>query len=201
MLDHVRTEMQAAEEDALDSFGTGIYSAGTDSKEIVGARVFMSASNTYGGISQSANSFWQSNVDSTTTALSLSKLQEQYEAAKEGSEAVGLITFSEAQFNILWGLIQPQQRFSDGDTAKAGFKNLMFNGAICAEDSYAPTNYVVGWNLDKVKLVSHTDRKFPGKFIDFEMPHNQDADIAHIRWAGQLVCEEPRKCFIFTALT
>ena len=124
VLDHVRTEMQAAEEDALDSFGTGIYSAGTDSKEIDGARIFLSTSNTYGGISQSTNSWAQAQVDSTTTALSLSALQTQYEAAKEGNDAVDLITMAESQFNTFWALLQPQQRFSDGDTASAGFKNL-----------------------------------------------------------------------------
>lgn len=201
VLDHVQTEMAAAEEDALDSFATGLYSAGTDAKEVDGARIWLSTSNTYGGVSQTANSWLQSNVDSTTTSLSLSKLQEQYEGAKEGSDAVDLITFDETQFNTFWGLLQPQQRFSDGDTAKAGFKNLMFNGAIASEDSYVPSGYVVGWNLKRVKLVSSTQRKFPGKFVDFEMPHNQDADIAHIRWAGNLVCEQPRKFFAFTALT
>lgn len=201
VIDHLKTEMQAAQEDALDAYATGLYSAGTDAKEWDGARVWLSTSNTYGGISQSANSWLQSNVDSTTTTLSLAALQEQYEAAKEGNDKVGLITFDETQFNNFWSLLQPQQRFSDGDTAKAGFMNLMFNGAICAEDSYIPSGYVVGWNLQKVKLVSSTQTNFPGKMIDFEMPHNQDAMIAHIRHAGNVVCEEPRKCFAFSALT
>lgn len=201
VLDHVKTEMEAAEEDAMDSFGTGIYSAGTDSKEIDGARIFLSASNTYGGISQSANSWWQAQIDSTTTTLSLSALQTVYERAKEGNDAVDLITFDETQFNVFWSLLQPQQRFSDNDTAKAGFKNIMFNGAVCVEDSYIPSGHVVGWNLQRIKLVSHTTRKFPGEMIDFETPHNQDVDIAHIRWAGNMVNEQPRKFFAMTALT
>lgn len=201
VLDHVKTEMDAAEEDALDSFATGLYSAGTDSKDMDGARIWLSTSNTYGGISQSTNSWLQSNVDSTTTTLSLSTLQTQYEAAKEGNDAVDLITFDETQFNSFWSLLQPQQRFSDGDTAKAGFRNLMFNGAICAEDSYVPSGYVIGWNLKRVMLKSSTQRKFPGVFVDFDSPVDQDADIAHIRWAGNLICEQPRKFFAFDSLT
>lgn len=201
VLNHIKTETQSAEEDALDSFATGIYSAGTDSLEIDGARLFLSTSNTYGGISQSANSWAQAKIDSTTTSLSLSALQTQYEAAKQDNDAPNLITFTETQFNNFWGLLQPQQRFSDGDTAKAGFRNLMFNGAICAEDSYCPSGYVVGWNLKRIKLASSTKRKFPGEFIDFESPIDQDATVAHIRWAGNLICEQPRKFFAFTALT
>jgi hypothetical protein len=201
ILDHVKTETQAAEEDAKDSFATGLYSSGSDVLDIDGARVFLSTSNTYGGISQTAQSWARAQVDATTTAFSLSALQTMYEAAKEGNDAVDLICFDEPQFNKYWGLLQPQQRFSDGDTASAGFRNLLFNGATCVEDSYVPTNYVMGFALKHLKLVSSTKRKFPGEFIPFDAPINQDAKVAHIRWAGNLVCGQPRKQFVFTALT
>lgn len=201
VIDEVRSEMEIAKEDMLDLFGTGIYSAGTDSKDIDGNGIYLSTSNTYGGISQSANSFWQAKIDSSTGTLSLAKMQERYEAAKEGAQAPNLITTTETLFNSFWGLLQPQQRFSDGDTAKAGFKNLMFNGAVVAEDSYCSSGDMIFHNLKKLKLVSSSQRKFPGKFIDFVTPHNQDVDVAHIRWAGNLVCEEPRKQAAMTALT
>jgi len=200
VLDHVKTEMEAAKEDALDSFGTGIYSAGTDSQEIDGAGIFLSTSNTYGGLSQSTNSFWQAQIDSTTTTLSLAKMQETFEACSEGSDRPDLLTMTESIYNTFWGLLQPQQRFTDGDTAKAGFRNLMFNGAIASEDSYCTSLMMAFWNLKRIKLVSSSQRKFPGKLIDFSSPVDQDADIAHIRWAGQLVCEQPRKFGAMTAI-
>lgn len=201
VLDHVRTEMEAAKEDALDSFGTGIYSDGTDSKEIVGARVFLSTSNTYGGISQSSNSWYQANVDSTTTTLSLAAMQTQYEAATEGPDRPTLITMTESIFNDFWSLLQPQQRFSDEGTANAGFRNLLFNGATASEDSYAPSGYMVFWNMKRMKLVSHSKRNFPGQMVEFDMPHDQDVKVAHIRWAGQLICEQPRKQAALTAIS
>ena len=179
IVDHVENETKAAVEDAMDSFATGLYSAGTDSLEMDGAGIWLSTSNTYGGISQSSNSWAQAKIDSTTNSLSLARMQERYEAAKEGNDAPTLITFEESQFNVFWGLLQPQQRFSDGDTAKAGFRNLMFNGAICAEDSYCPTGYVIFWNMDRICLYSHSSRNFPGKFIPFEMPYDQDVRVAH----------------------
>jgi hypothetical protein len=49
-------------------------------------------------------------------------------------------------------------------------------------------------------LVSISSRKFPGKFVNFEMPHNQDVRVAHIRWAGDLVCEQPRQQGAMSAL-
>jgi hypothetical protein len=201
VLDHVRTETESAKEDVLDAFGTGMYSAGTDSKSIIGAGVWLSASNTYGGISQSTNSWLQAKIDSSTTALSLAGMQTRWEAAKEAPDQPNLITTTETIFNSFWGLLQPQQRFQDSDTAKAGFPNLMFNGAPVLEDSYCSSGDMVFWNLKHVKLYSHSDRNFPGKFIPFQEPVNQDAAVAHIYWAGQLICEQPRKQAAFTALT
>lgn len=201
ILDHVKTETTFAEEDAQDYFASGLYSSGTDAKEMDGVGIFLSASNTYGGISQTLQSWARAQIDSTTTAISLVALQTQYEAAKENNDAPNLICFDEVQFNKFWALLQPQQRFSDGDTASAGFKNLLFNGAVCVEDSYAPSNYVVGLNLKHLTLVSSTQRKFPGLFVPFQSPINQDAKVAHIRWAGNLLGGQPRKHFAFTALT
>lgn len=201
VIDHVKSEIQIAEEDIRDSFATGLYSAGTDSKEIVGARVFLSTSNTYGGISQTTNSWAQAKIDSTTTALSLSKMQERYEACSEPPIRPGLITTTETLFNSYHALLTPIQRFSDSTTADAGYHNLLFRGAPVLEDSYCPTGYMVFWNLKYLQLVSHSQRKFPGEFIDFEQPINQDVLVAHTRWAGQLTCSAPRFFGAMTALT
>lgn len=201
IIDHVDNETKSAEQDMTDFFATGLYSAGTDPLEIDGARIWLSTSNTYGGLSQSANSWWQAKIDATTTAISLAKMQERYEACKEGPDAPSLLTFEESQFNNYWGLLQPQQRFSDGDTANAGFKNLLFNGAVCAEDSYCPTGYVIYWNLKHIKLSSSKMRNFPGEFIPFERPTDQDVRVAHLRWAGNITIDEVRKHGAMTALT
>lgn len=201
VLDHVKTEMEAAEEDIRDAFATGIYSAGTDAKEIDGARIFLSASNTYGGIAQSTNSWWQAKVDSTTTALSLAAMQSRYEAASEPPDRPNLITTTETLFNSFHALLTPIQRFADKSTADAGYQNLLFRGAPVLEDSYCPASHMVFWNLKHIKFVSHASRKFPGEQIPFQSPVNQDVLVSHIRWMGNLVCSQPRKQGVMTALT
>lgn len=201
VIDHIKSEVEAAKEDVKDAFGTGLYSSGTDAKSIIGARVFLSTSNTYGGVSQTSNSWLQAKIDSTTTVLSLNAMQSRWEAAKEAPDAPNLITCTESLYNSFFALLQPQQRFTDGETTKAGFQNLLFNGAPVLEDSYCPTSFMVFWNLKHLKMYSHSERNFPGKFIEFQKPINQDASVAHIYWAGQLVCEEPRKFAALTAIT
>lgn len=202
VIDHVKSEVQAAEEDLKDSFGTGVYSNGTtNTKSIIGARGYLSTSATYGGISQSSESWLQAQIDSTTTTLSLAKMQERYEVSKFNNEMVDLITTTASLFTSFWSLLQPQQRFTDGDMAKAGFKNLMFNGATVLHDDYVPTSHMIFHNTKYLKLFSHKDRKFPGEYVDFRKFFDQDAEIATLQWAGAFVCSGPRYQAAMTALT
>lgn len=202
VIDHVKSEVEAAEEDLKDSFGTGIYSNGsTNPKSIIGTAGYLSTSNTYGGISQSQESWLQAQIDSTTTTLSLAKMQSSYEAAVQSPEAPNLITTTSTLFNSYWSLLQPQQRFADGDTASAGFKNLLFNGAVVMMDRYAPANNMQFHNTKFIKLYSHKDRKFPGEYVDFRRFYDQDAEIATLQWAGAMVCSSPRLQAAMTAVT
>ena len=133
VIDHVKSEMEAAEEDIKDNFGTGVYSDGTDPKEISGVRTYLSTTNTYGGIDQTGESWLQAQIDSITTTLTLAKMQEMYESASQVPERPDLITTTETLFNSYWSLLQPQQRFSSSSEADAGFKNLLFNGEQSAQ--------------------------------------------------------------------
>jgi hypothetical protein len=124
-----------------------------------------------------------------------------YEAAAQVPEKPNLITSTVAVFSSYWSLLQPQQRFADGDTAAAGFKNLLFNGAVVLEDRYAPTGYMVFHNTKYIRLYSHKDRKFPGEYTDFRKFFDQDAEIATMQWAGAFVCSSPRLQSAMSALT
>lgn len=202
VLDHVKTEVQAAQEDVKDAFGTGLYSDGsTNALSIIGTRGFLSTTATYGGVSQTSNSWLQAKIDTTTTALSLGQMQVRYEACKEGADAPTFITTTKSIYSTFWALLQPQQRFTDLDVAKTGFQNLVFNGAPVVVDSYAPTSSMNMLNLKHLKLFSSKERNFPGEFEDFQKPVNQDAMVAHIFWAGQLVADEVRKHGGFSAIT
>lgn len=129
VIDLLEAETTAAKDTMKHLFATGLYSAGTDAKEIDGARVFLSTSASYGGLSQSTESWLQAKVDSTTTATSLGKMNERWEAAREDNDKPNLITCYSTPFNAYWALLQPQQRFSDSKTADGGFHNLLFNSA------------------------------------------------------------------------
>lgn len=201
VIDHVKSEIQIAEGSAKRDFGTGLYSAGTLPKSIIGARVFVATSSTYGGISQSSESWLQAQVDATTTVLSLGKMQERWEAATEDNDTPTIITTTGTLFNSYWAKLQPQQRFADGDLGKGGFKSLLFNGAPIVVDSYCPSGFMYFFNEKYLILYSHSQRNFPGSFKDFVEDTDADVMLAKIYWMGALICSQPRKQAAMTALT
>lgn len=178
----LRSKMQIAEKTLKDNVGTGLYSDGTDSKSIVGLRDIVATDQTVGGISQTDNSWWQANVDSTTNTLTMSALNAVYEDCSVDDEkpTVGLTTRS--VYNFYYNLLQPQQRFMDEDTAKGGFQSLMFNGVPIISDSHCPAGDIYFVNEKHAMLFYHPQRNM--KFEPFQKPINQQVKVARILWMG-----------------
>jgi hypothetical protein len=184
VVDLVKAKTQIAEKTMLDRMGDGLYSAGTDSQAISGLRVIVDSANTVGGISQSTYSWWQSQEDSSTTTLTLAALQTQFNALCINNEqpTVGMAT--RANYNRLWALLQPQQRFVDAETAKAGFSSLMFNGVPVIAGAKVPANHLFWLNENYLYLWAHKDEDMV--FKPFESPINQNVKVAKLFWAGAL---------------
>ena len=99
IINFVKSKVMIAEKTIRQKLSTALYNVGTDAKQIQGLRLLLSVSNTYGGIDQSAQSWWQANVDSTTTTLTLSAMQSMYGDCGEGTEYPDLITGDQDMFD------------------------------------------------------------------------------------------------------
>jgi len=195
----LKSKMQIAEKTLADSLGTGLFSDGTDSKSIVGLRDIVAVDQTVGGISQSTYSWWQGQVDSTTTATSISALNSNYQNCVVDSEKPNYCTTTRTLWNAYYALLQPQQRFQDDDTAAGGFQNLMFNGAPVVHDSHCPANHWFNLNLNHLKLFYHPSRNMA--FEPFQKPINQQVKVSRILWMGALGSTNNRLHGKLSALT
>lgn len=195
----VKSKVQIAEKTMRDTMGTGIYSSGSDADSIVGLRVWISTSSSPGGISQSTNSWWQSNVDSSTTTLTLSAMQTQYNNASVENEQPTVAFCTRTLFNLYYALLQPQQRFMDSETAKGGFSSLMFNGIPVISDSHVPSGDIYFLNENALFLFAHKDEDF--RMTKFEHPVNQNVRVAKIYWAGALGSNNNRYHATLNAIT
>lgn len=195
----VKSKVKIAEKNMEDLLGTGIFSNATDAKSIVGLRQILSASNTIGGISQSANTWWAAQVDSTTTTLTMAAMQTLFNLCTIGSWAPTVAVSTRSIFNSYYALLQPQQRFQDSKSAEGGFQSLMFNGIPVLPDSHCPTGYLVMLNEDYLHLFAHKEEDM--RFEPFAKPVNQNLKLAKIYWMGAYGTSNARLQGALTAIT
>lgn len=183
-VDLVKSKMKNAEKTMAQLMATGVYNAGNVSNALIGLQAIIGTSNTIGGISQTNYSWWQGQLDSTTTAFSIAALQTVYSNCTFNNESPSVIMATKANYNRYYGALQPQQRFMDSETAKGGFSSLMFNGVPFIADDYAPSSNILLLNENYLHLFVHKDEDM--RFSGFQKPENQNARLGQIFWMGAL---------------
>lgn len=198
VLDFVKNKTMAAEMTLKDKIGDGIYSTGGVATDIGGLRLIVDNANTVGGIDQGTYSWWQSQEDGTTTTLTMSALQTQYNALSINGKTPTVVVATRANYNRFYALLQPQQRFVDSDTAKAGFQNLMFNGTPFIVGSKVPASHIFMLNEEFLALYYHPQRDFA--LDPFIKSATQDLKTAKVFWMGNLGSSNNRMHGKFTAV-
>jgi hypothetical protein len=105
-----RSKVELAQQTMADQLGTALWNDGTVANAMGGLRHIIATANTVGGIDQSANSWHQGNVDSSSTVVSMSALQTQFTAATIGSESPTVGYGTRSIYDLYYNLLQPQQR-------------------------------------------------------------------------------------------
>lgn len=195
----VKSKIQIAEKTIIDSMGTALYNDGTTLNAPAGLRSIVGTANTVGGISQSTNSWWASQVDSTTTTFSIAALQTQFNACSVDNDQPTVILATRANYNRYYAALQPQQRFMDSESAKGGFSSLMFNGVPFLSDSHCPANHIFLINENYLHLFVHKDEDM--RFEPFQKPINQNVKVAKVFWMGAFGSSNNRLHGKLSALT
>lgn len=188
----------------------GIFNDGvTDPKGITGLGAIMSASNTYAGINRTNEAWWRATLDTSAAALSHSRMHALFAQATIGGTHPTIWFGNGTNYNRLYALSLPtssgyqvnyvrEPGGHDEVLAQAGFTNLLFeNIPFVREDSMADTQ-VYALNENFLNLVVSPRADF--YLTDFEKPTNQDAFIATLLWAGNLMCMNSKTQAGFTAL-
>lgn len=199
VVDFVKAKMKSAQKTLTNVLSQGVFNDGSTANQIVGLRSIVGTANTIGGISQSSNSWWQGQVDSTTTTLGLSALETNFMNCSEDTDQPSVAYTTKALFAKYWGLLQPQQRFADSSSADAGFKSLLFNGIPVLAASNAPASHWFFINEDYLHLFVHSSENM--RMDEFQRPRNQAVKVAHIFWCGALGSSNNRYHGKFSGLT
>lgn len=198
IINFVKAKTEIAEKTLADKLGDGIYSDGSTAKQLIGLRSIVDSGNTVGGIAQGTYSWWQSQENSSTTTLTMSALQSMFNTLSINNEHPTVLLATRAIYNLYYALLQPQQRFTDSETAKGGFSNLMFNGVPFIAGSKVPSSHLFMLNERYLHLYVHTKEDM--RFEPFQVPINQAVKSAKIFWMGALGSSNCRMQGKFTAI-
>lgn len=194
IINFVKAKVQVAEKSLADTLGTGLYNLGTTSNAIIGLRLAVDSTGTYGNISRTTYSWWAANEDANTV-LSIPVVQGLVGDCTVGSDKPTLIATTQNIYDDFIGLLQPQQRFQDESTANAGFTNVLYAGIPMIVDSHCPASHMFAINEDYLHFFVFGDEDF--RWEPFQKPTNQAMATAGIYWAGQMAvsnCRMMGKC-------
>lgn len=199
--DLVNDEMDEAEMNSADAFGTEVYNNGGDSKKIIGLRAAYDNGDTvasYGGITRGSTAETPGLAVSghaTTSGItfSLADMNTEFQRGTIANNKCNLITTTQTIWNLWWERAQPAQRYTEksGDRpVQIGFSQIEFNGAAVVADSHCQASHVYFHQTKWIKLVFHKDRMF--SLSGWKYPSNQDSAIQRIYNALVLIVTNPR---------
>jgi hypothetical protein len=213
IVDYIATQFKQAEMDIADNLGSGLWSDGA-TNPLMTVGLYAAIDNgtvgaSYEGISHSANSWWNAQIDSTTTTMALSALQNLFGETTSGGRSPTIIISNQANYNRYWNLNVANQLFPvqpggrDQQMAQAGFEHLVFNGVPWMVDSHVGSTAAQGgpWFINEEYFEYVVSERANCTMRDFQSPPDQDAMTALLLWAGQLTCSNISRQGGFTALT
>lgn len=211
-----------AEMDLADQLGNGVWSDGVTNTlnidGLAGAVDNGTVLGTYGGLSRTTYTWWESQIDNTTTATSLSAYRSLMGNCTQGGRHPTIIVGTQLAYNYFYNLNTTYQRFpsqpggQDEQLAQAGYNNLLFDGVPFTVDSHistapgfvgpagaVPTGNVFMLNEDFMFLYVSPKANFT--LEDFQTAINQDAMVAKLLWAGNIILSNCGLSGKFTKLT
>jgi hypothetical protein len=191
---------------AQQIFGNGTGNAGKDLTGLKAAIDDGTNVAVYGGIDRATNAFWKSNVD--TFAVDHSNLIAKMKlifakCARGGLENRPDLIVTDLNTWLKYSELvddktqinQPLGKLGK-EFANLGFVQQSFMGVPVVYDEYCPADTIYFINSNTIQLYGKPGRQFqPSEMVK---PHNQDAKIGQIFFAGELVGNEPRANGVLT---
>jgi hypothetical protein len=206
MIDLMESRLEVAESTMANLITGGLYSDGTAAggKQIDGLAAALPIDPTaapYGGIDGNVFTFWQNEVSdqTATNGLDATKIQGYWNALwaslVRGQDRVDLIMTDTTVWNAYVASLQAQQRFSNTQSADAGFATIKYMDAdVCLDGGIyngsngsgtaAGTAYFL--NTKYIHYRPHANRNMVSLSPNRRYSTNQDAEVQIMGWAGNL---------------
>jgi hypothetical protein len=175
----IEARMNDATNVMMDAMATALYTNSTNTQQFTGLPAAVSASGTYGNISRSAYSWWQSkaysagNVNPTRQNI----LQYISGTVKNGAEVP---SFGVCGFG------------GDANGPQAAFRALMVAGVPIYPDPYCPEGTVYFLNTNYLSLYIHEQGSFVFTGFESTLPNWQIGYVGAVLMIAELVSTKPK---------
>ena len=206
MIDLMEARLSVAESTMSNLICGGLYSDGTGAggKEIDGLDAAIPVDPTaapYGGIDGATFTFWQNAVSDQTATAGLDPTQIQgfwnnlWASLVRGQDRTDLIMVDTTVWEAYVASLQAQQRFSNTNSADAGFVTVKYmDSDVCLDGgiyngnlgSGAPAGTAYFLNTDYIHYRPHSARNMVPLSPNRRYATNQDAEVQILAWAGNL---------------
>jgi len=199
----IEARMNDATNVMMDAMATALYTNTSNNQQFIGLPAAVSSSGTYGNISRSSYTWWQSaqyaagNVNPTRQNI----LQYIAGTVKKGAEVP---TFGVCGFGT-WTLlaqdfvgqeqyvITPGNGFdADGNGPQAAFRALMVAGVPIYPDPYCPEGTVYFLNMNYLSLYIHEQGSFVFTGFESTLPNWQVGYVGAVLMIAELVSTKPK---------
>ena len=198
------SKVQVGNMTLAQKISTDLHSDNADAAAgITGLQTIVAGSGTAHNISSSDASVWASQMDSSTTALTLKAMDDLWELLAVGNDAPKMIVTSRKVLSKFKSLLVTNQRFGEAEKVSGGFRAVMFNDAPVFADpntkeTSSTAHHMYFLNPSWLKLYVHKDDNFTS--VPFPVTPNQDVTGSRITASLQLLCNNRRMQGAFTAI-
>jgi hypothetical protein len=205
--DLVGSKATSARMTLADNVAIQLFGDGSVSTDIVGLRLALAATGTYGGIVRGSDPVGTAivgNVDATGGVITVPRINRMMGiASRGGAEKPDLLFTTQLLWDAIWSHVQPQQQYPTGpgfdDLARVGFTSINISGAALIADSHVPAGYLFGLNTKFIEFYIGEGYDF---FLRGPFPlHGQDGFTAQVILYAQLAVQAPNLCFMMSGLT
>ena len=195
----LKSKILQCEMSLKDSLSTMLFGDGTGNsgKDLLGLAAIVADAPTtgiLGGIDRATNEWWQNYSVVGTKSLAAfdtlqNKMRTMYNNCSHGSDHPDLAVADQTSFEGFEGTLAANERFTDTNTANAGFENLKFKGVVVTFDDACPSTATLGkmYFLNSKYLTWTVDKESDFINTPFVRPENQDAKTSQVLFMGNLV--------------
>uniref|UniRef100_A0A6M3L9L3 Putative capsid protein n=1 Tax=viral metagenome TaxID=1070528 RepID=A0A6M3L9L3_9ZZZZ len=204
IIDLAKDKAKELTDDLSDQLSTDLVtSTSQGTLVVVPLAVIVDSATTYGGVAVADAADWASQEDGSATTMVLygtTSLSYYYNAATFGSDAPTMFLTTRDLLSKLESLLQPQVRYTSDEALDKKFPHVLFNGKPAFSDSFVPSGYFYGLDMDKFELVVKDGEDEVSDWFSLEQDGRPKTLAKWASWVGNLKCDSRKTSFKMTAL-